>query len=230
MRVSQSSLLLPERSRELIFAALAIVFITIAYFWMLALTRGVPAASGLYGHSMGILGFVLMLMTETLYSLRKRKKKAHWGKMSRWLEFHIFTGIVGPYLVLLHTSWKFNGLAGVVLLFTIVIVVSGFIGRYIYTALPRSADGMELSLAEIEARVNELDARIDQAGGGAVSASAVAELNRRRQRLRRQAGSMVTARRALALWHTVHIPIGLALFVLAFIHAGAAIYYATLLR
>jgi hypothetical protein len=85
-----------ERSRELLFALVAIVFITILYFMMLALTRGVPAASGFYGHGMGILGFVLMLMTETLYSLRKRWRNARWGKMARWLEFHISPASSGP--------------------------------------------------------------------------------------------------------------------------------------
>jgi hypothetical protein len=34
----------------------------------------------------------------------------------------------------------------------------------------------------------------------------------------------------MAIWHTLHVPIGLALFVAALIHIGAAIYYATLLR
>jgi hypothetical protein len=38
------------------------------------------------------------------------------------------------------------------------------------------------------------------------------------------------ARRLLALWHAVHIPIGMVLFTAAFIHILAAIYYATLLR
>jgi len=38
------------------------------------------------------------------------------------------------------------------------------------------------------------------------------------------------ARRMLARWHTVHIPIGMALFAAAFVHIGAAIYYATLLK
>jgi hypothetical protein len=64
--------------------------------------------------------------------------------MHSWLQFHIFTGIVGPYMVLLHTSWKFNGLAGVTTLLTIIIVISGFIGRYIYTRIPRTLDGIEL--------------------------------------------------------------------------------------
>ncbi len=89
----------------------------------------------------GVVGFLLMLMTETLYSFRKRSRKGRWGSMQSWLQFHIFTGLVGPYMVLLHTSWKFNGLAGATTLLTIIIVISGFIGRYIYTRIPRSLDG-----------------------------------------------------------------------------------------
>ncbi len=219
-----------ERSRELLFALVAIVFITMVYFFMLALTRGIPAASSLYGHGMGILGFLLMLMTELMYTLRKRWKNARLGKMARWLEFHIFTGIVGPYLVLLHSSWKFNGLAGVVMLLTVVIVSSGFIGRYIYTAVPRTADGIELNLGEIEARIAGLEEQIHLVSGQTVATPELRRLTRQRDRLRRQAGGLVNARRMLALWHAIHIPIGLTLFVLAFVHAIAAVYYASLLH
>jgi hypothetical protein len=38
------------------------------------------------------------------------------------------------------------------------------------------------------------------------------------------------ARRLLALWHTIHIPIGMVVFISAFVHMGAALYYATLLK
>ena len=38
------------------------------------------------------------------------------------------------------------------------------------------------------------------------------------------------ARRLLALWHTIHIPIGMVLFISAFVHIGAALYYATFLK
>ena len=219
-----------DRSRELLFALVAVVFITIVYVMMLALTRGVPAASGVYGHGMGILGFVLMLMTEILYSLRKRWRNYRWGKMARWLEFHIFTGIVGPYMVLLHSSWKFNGLAGIVMLLTGVIVASGFIGRYIYTAVPRSANGIELSLGEIEAQVSRYEEQIQLVSGLTVITAELRDLTRQRDRLRRQAANLVNARRMLALWHAIHIPIGLTLFALAFVHAGAAIYFASMLH
>jgi hypothetical protein len=52
----------------------------------------------------------------------------------------------------------------------------------------------------------------------------------RLHQLRRQAGALAAARRLLAVWHAVHIPIGMALFAAAFVHVVAAIYYATLLR
>jgi hypothetical protein len=56
------------------------------------------------------------------------------------------------------------------------------------------------------------------------------DARRRSRELRRSLDSLATARRLLAVWHTVHIPLGMALFVAAFVHIGAALYYATLLR
>jgi hypothetical protein len=61
-------------------------------------------------------------------------------------------------------------------------------------------------------------------------AAALGKLLKRRGALDRQRRSLVQARRLMALWHTLHVPIGLALFTAAFIHIAAAIYYATLLR
>ncbi len=122
-------------SRELWWAFFAGILITAIYGAVYLATRKIPAAGELFGHTIGIIGFILMLLTETLYSLRKRTRSANWGRMSSWLQFHIFTGLVGPYMVLLHTSWKFNGLAGITTLFTVVIVISGFVGRYIYTRI-----------------------------------------------------------------------------------------------
>lgn len=268
-------------NRELWLALIAILVITSLYGFMVVMLGGVPAAREFYGHSIGILGFGLMLMTETLYSLRKRSRKAHWGRMSAWLDFHIFTGLVGPYLVLLHSSWKFNGLAGIVMLLTVIIVASGFIGRYIYTAIPRTADGVEMEAELLRQQISQLDNQLQVILAGSPegtrrilqmatrpqegersSASMVFgrlwsdirfrrqwrrlrkqvdagtrphmdqldRLIQRRRVLDRQVNSLATARRMLALWHAVHIPIGMVLFSAAFIHSIAAVYYATLLK
>lgn len=183
-------------NKELWLSVLAAIIITGIYALVVYLNRAVPAAASLFGHMIGIIGFLLMLMTETLYSFRKRSRKGRWGSMQSWLQFHIFTGLVGPYMVLLHTSWKFNGLAGATTLLTIIIVISGLIGRYIYTRVPRSLDGVEITNP-----------------GAATQVTLIAN-----------------TRRTLSLWHAIHIPIGMALFIAAFIHIGAALTYATLLR
>lgn len=177
---------------ELWLATVTCVLIGAGYGMILFWTREIPAAGEFIGHTLGIIGFILMLMTETLYSIRKRSRFAM-GRLSTWLKFHIYMGLVGPFIVLLHTSWKFNGLAGATTLLTVIIVFSGIVGRYIFTRIPRAFDGLEIE--------------------NALSQEA----------LRR-------GRQLLALWHAVHIPIGMALFISAFVHIGGALYYATFLK
>jgi xanthosine utilization system XapX-like protein len=226
------------KNKELWLAIVAMLLIGGLYGLVTISYREVPAASGLFGHLIGVLGFILMLMTELLYSLRKRSRTARWGRMSDWLAFHIFTGLVGPFMVLLHSSWKFQGLAGAVMLMTVVIVVSGFIGRYIYTAVPRTVDGAEIqesmleeSLADMDAEVKRME-RFREAGEEKEQEirQRMELLKKEREKLKRQVGSLVKTRRRLAIWHTVHIPLGMALFTAAFIPIGAALYYATLLH
>lgn len=273
---------MPQRSnRELWLALSAMIVITLLYLFVSFYFSEIPAASGFFGHALGVMGFVLMLLTETLYSWRKRSRSARWGRMSAWLRFHIFTGLVGPYMVLLHTSWKFNGLAGIVTLFTLIIVLSGIVGRYIYTAIPRTPDGIEIEAEQLSQQIQVLEHQLQQitAAGdqstrqlaqklntlpqtaetplltflgrtfyewryrrqwrkekrrlnaaARAQAEKIQKLFNKRNALRRQVETIAIARRLLALWHTIHIPIGIALFVSAFVHIGGALYYATFLR
>jgi hypothetical protein len=217
-----------QSNREFWLALFAILVVSAMYFLLVTIRGQIPAASGFFGHMIGVIGFLLMLMTEILYSLRKRSRSARWGRMSNWLSFHIFTGIVGPYMILLHTAWSFKGLAGIVTLMTIIIVVSGFIGRYIYTSIPRSADGLEVETSAIEEEINTIKNEIitlDQS-----QSKHLQKLLKRQDSIQRQVDSLARARRTLSLWHTVHIPLGIALFTAALIHIGAALYYATLLH
>ena len=256
-----------RRSIELLLALVAILFITQAYVVVQVVLQERPAAGSFYGHIMGIFGFLLMLVTEMAYTFRKRSRNMRLGKMARWLEFHIFTGLVGPYMVLLHSSWKFNGLAGVVMLLTVIIVISGFVGRYIYTAIPRTASGTEMSMAELQSNLKNLELELGGLERGVPDSIQISngrpdsgfawirfwsswleqmttrnrgntapdirrertlqlnQLHRQRTLLQRQISSLASARRMLALWHAVHIPLGLTLFALAFMHIFAAIYF-----
>jgi hypothetical protein len=118
-------------------------------------TVSTPSGGHPFGHSLGIIGATLMLMTEILYSARKRWRFFNIGRLRHWLSFHIFTGIVGPTLVLMHTGLEFRGLAGLTMLLTVLVVASGFLGRYIYTAVPRTLAGIEVDRRTLEADAAE---------------------------------------------------------------------------
>ena len=222
------------RNRELVAALVTVVVIAVLYTTA-ALSLGVPPASGLPGHLLGVVGFGMMLLTEVGYSTRKRSSGRVHGTMRSWLRFHIYTGIVGPFLVLLHTAWHYNGLAGPLTLLVAMVVASGFIGRYIYTAVPRTADGAILEAAEIERLLDEARAEAAAAHAAGLSRDPAAArrdamAQRRLREVQRQLAALRWARRALATWHTLHVPLGVAMFVTAFAHIAGALYFATLSR
>lgn len=148
---------------EIVFAVVAIVIITIVY--AILTWHGIPGPGSFAGHTLGIVGFVLMLATETLYTMRKRLRAFNYGPTGIWLRIHVFTGIVGPYLVLLHTAGKFNGLASWLTLVMLVVVLSGFVGRYIYTATPRDLDGVEVEIVELQQQIADANAKLQEIGG-----------------------------------------------------------------
>ena len=224
-----------KRHGELWYSLLAIVAVTALYALAYRQAGRFPVASSLVGHGIGILGFVLMLMAATLYTIRKRLADARWGSMAAWLRFHMVTGLVGPYMVLLHTSFRFRGLAGVAMLLTVVVVISGLVGRYVYTAVPRVIEGAEPDSLDL------LIARYETSGMPsadlAMASAVAASSSPSRSRLpaepqalpsrspERPPGRLAARRRAVAEWRSIHLPLTWALFVTALVHMAGALYY-----
>ncbi len=106
--------------------------------------------SGLIGHGIGIAGSFFMLSGVFMYMARKRVRSfSRIGILKHWLEFHIFLCTLGPILVLYHTSFKFGGLVALSFWSMVAVVISGIIGRFIYLQIPRTIEGREMSLNEL---------------------------------------------------------------------------------
>lgn len=107
--------------------------------------------SGLLGHGLGIVGTLLIIIGVSSYMLRKRiRSLSRIGHIKHWLEFHIFLCSLGPVMVLFHTAFKFGGLVAISFWSMVAVVLSGVIGRFIYLQIPRSIEGRELSLNEVQ--------------------------------------------------------------------------------
>jgi hypothetical protein len=108
-------------------------------------------SSGIYGQGLGILGTFMILFGVSIYIARKRYDfLARYIRLKYLLEFHIFLCTLGPILVLFHTTFKFNGIVSIAFWSMVAVVLSGVIGRFIYIQIPRTIEGRELSLGEVQ--------------------------------------------------------------------------------
>jgi len=117
-------------------------------------------AGGSIGHKLGITGASMMVLM-LLYSVRKRVGALRrLGPLSRWLDVHIYLGVFGPLLVVLHSSFKVQGLVALSFWSMVVVALSGVLGRYLYLQIPRTRAGEEVALAELEAQDRELSGQL----------------------------------------------------------------------
>jgi hypothetical protein len=104
-----------------------------------------------------------MMLALFSYPLRKHVRFMRGlGKVKWWFWVHLFLGIGGPWLILVHSGFHIGSLnAGVALYSMIIVVASGVIGRFIYVRVNRGLNGERMSLSELRERAGtvESDAR-----------------------------------------------------------------------
>ena len=105
--------------------------------------------SGLIGVNLGILGTVLFFII-FFYAIKKRIPwLAMRGNAKHWMDFHVIAGVTAPLVIAFHSSFKFQGIAGMAFWIMLIVAISGFVGRYIYSQIPRSLNAAELSLQDL---------------------------------------------------------------------------------
>lgn len=119
--------------------------------------------SGTLGIALGATGTLFMVSTLFYVARKKLKLLSRAGSPKVWLEIHIFCGVFGPLLITFHTAFKFNGLISVAYWSMVLVVLSGFVGRYLFVRIPKTLKGTELSRTELEERVAEFKERLASA-------------------------------------------------------------------
>ena len=121
--------------------------------------------AGVLGHGLGIAGTAMILFGVVIYIARKRYNfMSRYIRLKYLLEFHIFLCFLGSILVLFHTSFKFGGIVSIAFWSMVAVVLSGIIGRYIYIQIPRTIEGRELSLKEVQNLKDSLNTEVQNYG------------------------------------------------------------------
>ena len=178
------------------------------------------------GAVFGIAGALLMLVplaypiVKRIPSIRDRVT-AHFS-MQSLLALHVYAGILGPLLAIIHTGHKFDSWMGIALTAVMLLaVVSGFALRYL---LPYVAHEITDKLALLQTARGDLDSAwgVLESGGpsGDVTriAEAVADLE---YSVRMHEFFKVWFSRSLKL----HIVLSVILYVLLALHIGSGIYF-----
>lgn len=212
-----------------------------------------------WGGVLGVSGALLMLvplgylLVKRIPPLKKRVTKH--VSMRTLLTWHIYAGVLGPILAIVHTGHKFVSPLGIALTaLTLVVVLSGFVGRYLLNQFSQEIRAKKEMLTRLElafrATAGELAAHPEQtallspvagfwsrlAAGFVVASPNTAQGNPpalvRTLRLadaiadvEYAAKTHETFKRWFASWLKIHIAISFILYGLLALHVWAEIHF-----
>lgn len=141
--------------------------------WLGFLVHVSPRFAGsFWGGVLGVSAALLMLVPLAYLVIKRIPPLKKWvtGRVSMktLLAWHIYAGILGPTLALLHTGHKFVSPLGIALTsMVLVVVVSGFVGRYLMSRFSQEVREKREMLTRLELAyrqtAGELAAHPDQA-------------------------------------------------------------------
>ena len=109
-----------------------------------------------FGLAAGITAVAMMLANLAYLLRRAHSFPLRWGKLRDWMNVHVATGLLALITACFHSAFvprdTPGGRAFWGLLF---LVITGAIGRYLYSFVPRAANGRELAFEEARLRLQE---------------------------------------------------------------------------
>jgi hypothetical protein len=122
------------------------------YMGWLNYSQAVWTAESGWGYWFGIVGGSMMLLL-LLYPMRKRFSfMSKWLTVKFWFRLHMAFGVLGPVLIMMHSSYHIGSLNGQVALYSMLIVaISGLFGRYFYTRIHCGLYGKKATFTSLHA-------------------------------------------------------------------------------
>jgi hypothetical protein len=111
------------------------------------------------GYYIGLAGG-LMMLTLMIYPVRKRVGfMRNWGLLPKWFKWHMVFGILGPALIVFHSTFVLRSVnAGVAMVCMLLVSGSGIFGRFFYTKIHNGLYGRNSSFQQLQ---EELDGSRD---------------------------------------------------------------------
>ncbi|MCB4824907.1 hypothetical protein [Roseicella aerolata] len=208
----------------------------------------------LAGGLLGIVGaslFVLLL----IYSLVRRSawvrtRVSKYASLRALLSFHVYAGVIGALLGILHSGHAYRSPLGIALVVAMLtVVLSGFVGRYHLAQLGTDLREQREKLGVLRARFDQIAAEaartapvgsanpsssgpslrtlalLASGDGVAVSGAPLLRLVGAIADLEHAIGRREAVKRTLSRWTVLHIAAALVLYPLLALHIWNGIYF-----
>ena len=139
-----------------LYLSVIVIILAAGYFVVAPQTLYKPGDD--VGYNMGLVGGLMMVFL-LLYPSRKRVSfLSKLGVLPAWFKWHMVFGILGPTLIVFHSTFHINSVnAAVATICMLLVAGSGTFGRFFYTKIHHGLYGRQ-------ATVNELKAALEQSG------------------------------------------------------------------
>ena len=152
-----------KSQRELQYIWLGIIgFVLLTYIGWAAISQINFLAGGDFVYNTGLIGGILMLVS-VLYAAYKRVSSLRRYISSEiWYYIHIGCGAIGALLVVLHSSFNLKSINSSIAFFAmLLVIISGALGRYLYTQLTLSLHKRYAEIKEHEPAVFDMIAKYE---------------------------------------------------------------------
>ena len=226
-----------ERERLIVDVLLASLLLLAPAFVLHSDSRFAGSLAGFaLGSTAAALMIFLLIYPLAKYSTGFKALVTRLVSMRTLLGFHVYAGIVASFLALLHTGHKYHSLLGVALIASmLVVVVTGFVGRYYLPQTAADIREQQSRLATLRSAYDRtvlaLSAReTTESNGSPVSASALQEVPLLQlvdgiSDLEYAIGSQEAVKKVFMQWIGLHVVAAIAMYALLALHIAGDVYY-----
>lgn len=226
-----------ERERLIVDIVFASLLLLVPAFLLHADPRFAGSLAGfVFGSSAGALMILLLAYPLAKYSGRLKALVTRLGSMRALLNFHVRAGVVASFLALLHTGHNYRSPLGIALIASmLVVVVTGFVGRYYLPQTAAEIRGHQSRLATLRSAYDRTVALLSaretaDSGDPPVSASALQgmpllQLTDGISGLEYVIGSREAIKKIFMQWVGLHVIAAIIMYALLALHIAAEIHY-----
>ncbi|MGT2503179.1 iron reductase [Bradyrhizobium guangxiense] len=226
-----------ENERLTVGAVLAALLFLVPAFVLHTSPRFAGSLSGfVLGAAAAALMLSLLIYPMAKHSVSLKSLITRVASMRALLAFHVYAGVFGAFLAILHTGHKYQSPLGIALVVSmLLVVVTGFVGRYY---LPQTS----IELREEQSRLATLrtaydrtavalaERRSSEEDGPLLSASAsqgvpILKLVESIADLEYAIGSREVVKRMFTPWIVAHVTTAILMYLLLTLHVAGEIYY-----